>query len=104
MIKSLVSRSSGKAAEPAPDAGSTHPADNDSPDAANQSGDEGGQKVLVAYRVLARVEEAQSDELGDAGALQKLPVALHERGWSPDEIASVCRENWSRLLDSRLPA
>lgn len=42
MIKSLVSRSSGKAAEPAPDAGSTHPADNDSPDAANQSGDEGG--------------------------------------------------------------
>jgi membrane dipeptidase len=39
-------------------------------------------------------------EIGDAGGLQKLVVALQGAGYGDAELAKLCRENWFRVLRS----
>ncbi len=38
------------------------------------------------------------NEIGDAAGTQNLVTALREAGYSEDELAKLCRDNWIRVL------
>ncbi|NND45703.1 MAG: ATP-dependent RNA helicase RhlB [Xanthomonadales bacterium] len=80
MIKSLVSRTSGKAAESSADAGSTSPPEQDSRDAANEAGAQGGSGKKRRRR------RSRKDQEGSGG-------------WSLDQFVVDPKEGETRFHD-----